>query len=47
VHDADAAVLVTEWDEFRRLDLAQMASLMQQPILVDGPICTIQRQLAA
>jgi UDPglucose 6-dehydrogenase len=36
VADADAAVLVTEWDEFRVLDLAHMASLMQQPILVDG-----------
>jgi UDPglucose 6-dehydrogenase len=36
VRGADAAVLVTEWDEFRRLDLAQLASLMQQPILVDG-----------
>jgi UDPglucose 6-dehydrogenase len=36
VLDADAAVLVTEWDEFRRLDLSQLASLMQQPILVDG-----------
>jgi UDPglucose 6-dehydrogenase len=33
---ADAVVLVTEWDEFRSLDLAQLASRMQQPILVDG-----------
>lgn len=36
VLEADAAVLVTEWDEFRSLDLEQMALLMQQPILVDG-----------
>jgi UDPglucose 6-dehydrogenase len=36
VYEADAAVLVTEWDEFRRLDLAQMACVMQQPVLVDG-----------
>jgi UDPglucose 6-dehydrogenase len=36
VRQADAAVLVTEWDEFRTLDLAKLASLMQQPILVDG-----------
>ena len=36
VHEADAAVLVTEWDEFRSLDLAQLAAHMQQPILVDG-----------
>jgi UDPglucose 6-dehydrogenase len=36
VYEADAAVLVTEWDEFRRLDLTQMACVMQQPVLVDG-----------
>jgi UDPglucose 6-dehydrogenase len=36
VYEADAAVLVTEWDEFRHLDLTQMACLMQQPVLVDG-----------
>lgn len=36
VAGADAAVLVTEWDEFRQLDLLRMASLMQQPILIDG-----------
>jgi UDPglucose 6-dehydrogenase len=36
VYEADAAVLVTEWDEFRKLDLAQMACVMQQPVLVDG-----------
>jgi len=36
VRHADAAVLVTEWDEFRSLDLAHLASRMQQPILVDG-----------
>ena len=36
VADADAVVLVTEWDEFRRIDLATMAGLMQQPVLVDG-----------
>ncbi len=34
--DADAVVLVTEWDEFRHLDLAELAHLMHQPILVDG-----------
>ena len=36
VCEADAAVLVTEWEEFRGLDLAQMAAVMQQPVLVDG-----------
>jgi UDPglucose 6-dehydrogenase len=36
VLEADAVVLVTEWGEFRNLDLKQLALLMHQPILVDG-----------
>ncbi len=36
VSGADAVVLVTEWNEFRKLDLAQMARSMAQAILVDG-----------
>lgn len=34
--DADALVLVTEWDEFKQLDMAAMASAMKQPIIIDG-----------
>ncbi len=36
VRDADAMVVVTEWDEFRRLDLPALASAMNKAILVDG-----------
>ena len=36
VQESDGAVLVTEWDEFRRLDLARMARAMARPVLVDG-----------
>jgi len=36
LRDADAAVLVTEWDEFRQLNLRQAVRLMHQPVLVDG-----------
>jgi UDPglucose 6-dehydrogenase len=32
---ADALVIVTEWDEFRALDLERVASLLASPILVD------------
>jgi UDPglucose 6-dehydrogenase len=33
---ADALVLVTEWPEFADLDLRQLASRMESPVLVDG-----------
>jgi UDPglucose 6-dehydrogenase len=32
----DALVVVTEWDEFRTLDLADLAARMTRPILIDG-----------
>lgn len=34
--DADALVLVTEWNEFRELDLAAIAPLMARAVLIDG-----------
>ena len=34
--DADALVVVTEWNEFRNLPLADLAELMASPVLVDG-----------
>jgi len=34
--DSDALVVVTEWGEFRDLDLADLAKRMVTPILVDG-----------
>lgn len=33
---ADALVLVTEWEQFRGLPLAELASRMAHPILIDG-----------
>ncbi|MEO9297397.1 UDP-glucose dehydrogenase family protein [Devosia alba] len=33
--NADALVLVTEWDEFRSLDLARIKTAMKAPVLVD------------
>ena len=34
--EADALILVTEWQEFRDLELAKLARLMASPILIDG-----------
>ena len=33
---ADALILVTEWNEFKHLDLARIRDTMNQPILIDG-----------
>ena len=32
----DALVLVTDWQQFRNLDYRKMASLMNNPVLIDG-----------
>ena len=36
VEDADAAVIVTEWDEFRRLDLLRVKRQMRRPLIIDA-----------
>jgi UDPglucose 6-dehydrogenase len=33
---ADALLIITEWDEFRQLDLERVKSLMRRPVIVDG-----------
>src|SRR3546814_7738328 len=33
--DADAVVIVTEWDAFRALDLNRVKSLLKSPVFVD------------
>ncbi len=34
--DCDALVLLTEWNEFKHLDMPRIKSLMRQPIFIDG-----------
>ena len=34
--DADALLIITEWNEFRRPDFARMKQLLRQPIIFDG-----------
>jgi UDPglucose 6-dehydrogenase len=33
---ADAIVIVTEWNEFRHLDMSRIKQLMRRPVIVDG-----------
>ena len=34
--DCDCMVVMTEWNEFKELDLPRVKSLMRQPVIVDG-----------
>ncbi len=34
--DADAVIIVTEWNEFKQLDLAQIRQAMKQPVIIDA-----------
>ena len=34
--DADALLIVTEWEEFRELDWRRIHSVMARPLVVDG-----------
>jgi UDPglucose 6-dehydrogenase len=34
--NADALILVTEWDEFKNLDVLKIKSLMKRPLIFDG-----------
>ncbi len=36
VENADALVLITEWNEFKQVDLGRVAQLMKQKVLIDG-----------
>lgn len=36
LRDADALLILTEWDEFRSPDFSQMKKLMRHPVIVDG-----------
>lgn len=36
IENADAMLLLTEWNEFRRPDFDRMKSLMKQPVIFDG-----------
>jgi len=36
VHNADVAVIMTEWDQFRQIDLEAVKKLMKTPNIIDG-----------
>lgn len=44
--EADALLIVTEWNEFKQLDWAKLHKFMHQPIVVDGRNLYDQREMA-
>jgi len=36
IKDCDALIVVTEWDEFRNLDMKAIKALLKKPIIIDG-----------
>lgn len=36
IRDCDALIIVTEWDEFRNLDMRAVKVLLKQPVVIDG-----------
>ncbi len=36
VTDVDAVIVVTEWDEVKRMDLRKIKELMKNPVIIDG-----------
>ena len=45
--DADALILLTEWEEFRAIDLAQLRREMSLPIIIDGRNMFDRREVEA
>ncbi len=44
---ADAIVVLTEWDEFRKLDWTRLATLVERPLIIDGRNALPPQELAA
>ncbi|WP_394233316.1 UDP-glucose dehydrogenase family protein [Niallia oryzisoli] len=47
VENADAVFIVTEWSEFKQLDLSEVTKQMKQPIIFDGRNCFNEDQIRA
>ncbi|TKI86821.1 UDP-glucose dehydrogenase family protein [Bacillus mycoides] len=45
--DADAIFIVTEWNEFRCLELEELIKIMRQPIIFDGRNCIEENLIRA
>ena len=44
---ADAVVLLTEWEEFRKIDWSRLATLVERPLIIDGRNALPSQEVAA
>ena len=44
---ADAVVLLTEWEEFRKIDWNRLATLVERPLIIDGRNALPSQEVAA
>jgi UDPglucose 6-dehydrogenase len=44
---ADAVLLLTEWDEFRKIDWSRLATLVERPLIIDGRNALSREDLVA
>ena len=44
---ADAILVVTEWDEFRKMDWSRLATLVERPLIIDGRNTLAREEVAA
>jgi UDPglucose 6-dehydrogenase len=47
VFEADAVLIVTEWNEVKNIDVAAMAGKMKEPIIFDGRNCLSEAKIRA
>ncbi|MGM9928116.1 MAG: UDP-glucose dehydrogenase family protein [Bacillus sp. (in: firmicutes)] len=47
IKDTDALFIVTEWDEFKQLDLQEVVKNMRTPIIFDGRNCLAEERIRA
>ena len=47
INEAEAVLIVTEWDEFKQLDWQAAVKIMNAPIIFDGRNCLEEKQIRA
>jgi UDPglucose 6-dehydrogenase len=45
--NADALFIITEWDEFKEMDISEFVKVMNQPIIFDGRNCLAEEKIRA